>query len=440
MAQIPQSVELEEGCIGCMLAQPRDAVTEFVAKYPAGPRLFWDERLRLIVETLISMVDEAKHIDSITLTDELKKHKSLEKSGGHAYLGKLWELATSTGGLVYYADQLVDLHVSRQLVLMGDKLKTLGFERKGKAALEEVEREVLAIGEEGLNSEDIDLKELVHGAILRLEESWKHGTIRGLTTGLSDLDKLLRGMKPGHLILIAARPSKGKTSLAMNIVESVAIKQQAPVAVFSMEMPREELVDRLLSSVARIPLTNFIPDKATNHDFAAITGASVLISASPIRINDTGGLTIGSLKALSRRMVQRHKSQLIVVDYIQLMSGAGGKNGNREQDISEISRGLKAMAKELKLPVLALSQLNRQMETDGREPRLSDLRESGSLEQDADVVVMIHDTCDDSVNAREVKLLVRKNRGGATGVVPAMFLRDITRFECKARITKQDEF
>ena len=431
MREIPHSLELEQGCLSCLVGQPAEAVTEFLATFPAGEKLFWDERNRTLFGVLATMVDEGLPVDEILLLDELKKRKILTSCGGPEYINKLYNNALPMGALSHYAEPLVDLHVDRQLIMVGDKLQASGMARGGRKSLDEAERDVLAISVDAITCDDANVKVLVRESLHRLEESYRGIKQEGISTGLRDLDDLLRGMKPGQLIVIAARPSKGKTSLAMNIVEHVSLALEKPVGVFSLEMSRDELVDRMLASIARIPLSNFLPGKASENDFATMMRASVQVGNAKLRIVDTGGLSIMALKASARRMVRRWNVELIVVDYIQLMGGQTKEN--RTQEVSEISRGLKAMAKELRVPVIALSQLNRQSESDQREPRLSDLRESGSIEQDADTVVMIHDPKDDDGDVKEVRLLVRKNRTGATGTVEAMFLRSITRFESKAK-------
>jgi replicative DNA helicase len=430
MSNIPASKELEDGCLGCILANPSESVNALMSHYSAGAKLFFDQRNRLIFERLADMVDENLPVDEVTLCDFIQKKNELNKVGGIVALSALWGNATSAHNLKYYADQLNDLHVSRELLHVGQRLVKLGVERAGVAGLDEAEREVLAIGSQNRVGDDSSIKRAVKTVVVRLQERFEGKHVEtGLMTGLADLDNTLHGLKPGQLIIIAARPSKGKTALAMQMAQTIALHSGAGVGVFSLEMAKEELAERMIAVESEVDLGRL--QGMTMADFDKISKASVAIAGSGIRINERGGISVSALRAAARRMVQRHHVKLLVVDYIQLM--VGSTRENRTQEVSEISRGLKALAKELVVPVIALSQLNRQSESEGREPRLSDLRESGSIEQDADVVIMIHQKESEmSAGQVPVELLVQKHRNGRTGRVEVWFVPSITKFRSKS--------
>jgi replicative DNA helicase len=429
MSGIPQNMELERGLLGCLLCEPAQTVTEFVATYPNGAKLFWDARHRAIFDALVEMVDTGKPVDSVLLMTHLDSKDELQEAGGIAYLTEVLGCATTAVNFPYYAEQLLDLHVDRELLNAGEKLKNLAGKRLGRASLDEAEKTVMGISLEHTLNDSLSVKDLVKGALVRMQDRWEGKEPEGLKTGLRDLDRLLVGLKPGGCYVVAARPSKGKTSLAMQIVENVSVINGIPSGVFSLEMSREELIDRMICTMSQVCASSLSHHAATEQQFSAIRRAAKAISSAPMEICDQGGLTISALRAKARRMAQRHHIQLLVVDYIQLMQGHSTRE-NRNQEVSEVSRGLKSLAKELRLPVIVVSQLNRQSENENRMPRLSDLRESGSIEQDADVVVMIHErTPRNERGISEVDLLVLKQRSGPTGTVPVLFATDITRFK-----------
>jgi replicative DNA helicase len=316
--------------------------------------------------------------------------------------------------------------------------------------MDEVERDVLRISEARVESTTSTIKDLVNRAIDTIEDFHaRQGLLTGIGTNLLDLDKLTSGLHPGEMIVIAARPSMGKTSIAMNIVEHVVLEQKLPAAVFSLEMSAEALVLRMMCSLARVNLRSIREGFMSEADFPKLTGAAGRLANAPLFIDDSAGLSILQLRARARRLAQQHGVKLFVVDYLQLLhSTARRAQENRQQEISDISSGLKALAKELKVPVLVLSQLNRELERDkSRKPRLSDLRESGAIEQDADVVGLLYKPNagedDDSVTAEEpeglpVNLLIAKQRNGPTGDVNLTFLKPYTRFESAAKVSDED--
>jgi len=325
------------------------------------------------------------------------------------------------------------------------------YEHEGQVdeLLDEVERDVLRISEERVEPSTRTIKDLVHKAINTVEEfHQRKGLLTGISTGYPDLDALTSGLHGGEMVVIAARPSMGKTSLAINIAEHVALQQRLPVGVFSLEMTAESLVLRLLCSLARVNMRDMREGFLAERDFPKLTSAAGKLSAAPLFIDDSPGLSILQLRARARRMVQQHGIKLFVVDYLQLLHSTAKRAENRQQEIADISNGIKALAKELAVPVVVLSQLNRDVEKErNRKPRLSDLRESGAIEQDADLVALLYKPNsgeDDEGGAREepeavaVNLLIAKQRNGPQGEVNLTFLKGYTRFESVAKVNAED--
>jgi replicative DNA helicase len=317
--------------------------------------------------------------------------------------------------------------------------------------MDEVERDILRISEARVTSETKTIKDLVKSAITQIEDfHQRQGLLTGVATGFTDLDKMTSGLHAGEMIVIAARPSMGKTSLAMNVAEHVAIEQKLPVGVFSLEMTSESLVLRMLCSRSRVNLRNVRDGFLAERDFPKLTGAAGKLASAPLFIDDSSGLSILQLRAKARRMAQQHGIKLFVIDYLQLLHSTARRAENRQQEIADISNGIKSLAKELEVPIIVLSQLNRELEKDkNRKPRLSDLRESGAIEQDADVVGLLYkpssgDDDDSSASTGEeqdavaVNLLIAKQRNGPTGDVNLTFLKSFTRFESAAKVSDDD--
>jgi replicative DNA helicase len=314
--------------------------------------------------------------------------------------------------------------------------------------LDEVERDILRISGDRVAITSRTIKDLVHAAIHNIEDyHQRQGKLGGIATGFIDLDKVTDGLHEGEMIIIAARPSMGKTSLAMNMVEHVVTHLRLPVGVFSLEMTAESLVMRMMSSLARVNSRNIRDGFLSERDFARLTTAAGQLAKAPLFIDDSSALSILQLRAKARRMHQQYGIKLFVIDYLQLLHSTARRAENRQQEIADISNGVKALSKELKVPVLVLSQLNRELEKDkNRKPRLSDLRESGAIEQDADVVALLYkpNSGDDDEGsspdqeAVPVNLLIAKQRNGPTGDVNLTFLKSFTRFESAAKISGED--
>ena len=446
----PHSIEAEQGVLGCVMLNPNENMGTCIEKFKSGAEVFYDLRHRELYDLIAELYDKKQPIDIFTLSQSLRDRKQLNNVGGLAYLNDLMDKAPSGLNLPYYLEIVREKYVLRKMLHTCSDIVGRVYEEQDNvdSLLDTVERDVLSISEERSENEDKSIKTLVRDAISTLESYHKNqGMLTGLSSGFHDLDKMTHGMHPGEMVVIAARPSMGKTSLAMNIAEHVALEQNEPVGVFSLEMSSESLVMRMISSLARINSHDMQEGILTPKDFPRISEAAGRLTKASLHIDDTAGLSILQLSARARRMWQQHDIKLFVIDYLQLLHSTSRRAGeNRQQEIAEISSGIKAMAKTLGVPVIVLSQLNRELEKDkNRKPRLSDLRESGSIEQDADLVGLLYkpsgvdeDTDDPESEARPVNLLIAKQRNGPTGDVPLTFLKGYTRFENAAKFNPED--
>ena len=377
----------------------------------------------------------------------------MEQVGGIAYLQTLPDAVPSAANLSYYLDFVQEKFLLRKMIQTCTDVVGRVYEFEGEVdmLMDEVERDILKISESRVQGETKTIKDLVKSAITQIEDFHnRQGLLTGVATGFTDLDRMTSGLHPGEMVVIAARPSMGKTSLAMNIAEHVAIDQKLPVGVFSLEMTSESLVLRMLCSRSRVNLRNIRDGFLAERDFPKLTGAAGKLAAAPLFIDDSPGLSILQMRAKARRMAQQHGIKLFVIDYLQLLHSTARRAENRQQEIADISSGIKSLAKELKVPVIVLSQLNREVEKDKkRKPQMSDLRESGSIEQDADVIALLYKptsgddedggapTGEDN-DAVPVNLLIAKQRNGPTGDVNLTFLKSYTRFESAAKISDDD--
>ena len=373
--------------------------------------------------------------------------------GGIAYLSQLQDSVPSAANLGFYLEVVKEKYLLRKMIqtCSGVVGRIYDYEGEVDQLLDEVEKEVLRVNESRVQTNVRGVKDLVNHAINTLENFFnRQGQLSGLPTGFADFDKMTDGLKGGEMIVIAARPSMGKTSLAMNIAEHVAIEAKVPVGVFSLEMSAESLMLRMMCSLARVNMRSIRDGFMSESDFPKIMAAAGRLSNSKLFIDDSAGLSILQLRARARRMSQQHGIKLFVIDYLQLLhSTARRSQDNRQQEIAEISSGIKALAKELNVPVIVLAQLNREIEKDkSRKPRMSDLRESGSIEQDADLVGLLYkpnagdddaaDAVPDESDGLAVNLLIAKQRNGPTGDVNLTFLKSYTRFESAAKFSDAD--
>ncbi len=446
----PHSLEAEQGVLGCVLLAPNESLGLCVDKLKGGAEAFYDLRHQTLYELLVGMYDRKDPIDLITVQQKLKDAGTLEGVGGLAYLSNLMDAVPSAANLSYYVEIMREKHVLRRMLRACTQVIGRVHEHQGEVdgLIDEVERDILKISEEREDAGVRGMKDLVRGAIDLIQSYHaRAGGLTGIGTGLSDLDKLTSGLHEGEMIVIAARPSVGKTSLAMNIVEHVIVEEGLPVGVFSLEMTSESLVMRMLCSLARVNGRAIRDGFLSEQDMRKLTGAASKMAKAPLYIDDTSGLSILQLRARARRMWQQHGIKLIVIDYLQLLHSSSRKaQDNRQQEVAEISAGVKALAKELKVPVIVLSQLNRDVEKRGKaeKPKLSDLRESGSIEQDADVVGLLYrvesdeDETDPTADTLRVNLMIAKQRNGPAGDdVRLIFRKGMTRYECASPIADE---
>ena len=441
----PQSVEAERSVIGGLLlaAEGWDAIAELVTAED-----FYRPEHRAIFRQIARLVDLGQPVDVVTVADRLHATGELEAAGGHTYLAELAESTPTAANIRAYARAVHERAVLRKLIGAAQDIANTGFNPEGRTAeelLDEAERRIMQISEEGPKSGGPRAMEpLLQGALERIEELFQSGgEITGLTTGFVDLDRMTSGLQNSDLVIVAGRPSMGKTSFAMNLVENAAAVADKPILVFSMEMPAEQLVIRMMSSLGKIDQTRVRTGKLEQEDWPKLSAAMTKLKEARILIDDTPALTPTELRSRARRVAREHGSLgLIMVDYLQLMRVAGANEG-RTAEISEISRSLKAIAKEFACPMVALSQLNRALEQrPNKRPVNSDLRESGAIEQDADVIMFIYRDevyHEDSPDRGVAEVIIGKQRNGPIGTCKLAFRGEFTRFENLAR-DGYDEF
>jgi replicative DNA helicase len=431
----PHSVEAEQAVIGGLLLDNR-------AWEDIGDRVsesdFYRGDHRLIFNAIRSLEEKSQPFDAVTLSEWLEKNSQLEDVGGMAYIGRLAKETPTAANIVAYADIVRERSVLRQLIAVGTDIAGSGFNTEGRGSRELVEmaeKRIYEIAEEDMRGRGgfRDIKELLTKTVEEIDYLFQaEGNITGVPTGFDKFDDSTTGLHAGELIIIAGRPSMGKTTFAMNIAENAAIGHKTPVAVFSMEMPGEQLAMRMISSLGRIDQHHVRTGQLTDEDWPRITSAVHMLSEAKLFIDDTPALSPGEVRARARRIKRQHGLGLVVLDYLQLMQVPGGGE-NRATEISEISRGLKAMAKELNVPVIALSQLNRSLEQrNDKRPIMSDLRESGAIEQDADLIVFIYRDevyNEDSPDKGMAEIIIAKQRNGPIGKSVLTFLGKYTKFE-----------
>lgn len=421
----PHSQEAEESVLGAMLLD-KDAVIA-VAEFLI-PEDFYDERLREIYKACLDLYEERTPIDVLTVTDKLKKRKVLKDLGGASYLADLANKVPTAAHVEHYGRIVKDSSTKRALMAAASRLVDISMDESMGAseALDAAESQVFSLSQKSLSATFTSVKDTLAESFDRLDELHKQGEgIRGVATGFADLDDALAGMQKSNLLILAARPGVGKTSLALNIAEYVAVKNKRPLGFFSLEMSREELVDRLLVGQADIDAWKLKTGKLSEDDFTKLSNAMGELAEAPLYIDDTPALSILEMRTKSRRLQVEHGLDFIIVDYLQL---ARSRNlENRVQEVSEISQGLKNLAREIKVPVLAISQLSRAVETrGGKKPQLSDLRDSGSIEQDADVVMFLWR--EDEENNENMMLDIAKHRNGPLRSIPLRFRGDRIKF------------
>ncbi|WP_236616439.1 replicative DNA helicase [Schnuerera ultunensis] len=404
------------------------------------PEDFYKEANREIFEAIIELFNRNEPVDLITLSEELRKRGTLENLGGVTYLAELSGGVAITSNVKYYCDIVEEKSILRRLIKSCDDIMAKSYEGTEEVnnIIEEAEKNIFDITQGRHREGFAPIKEVLLDSFSKIEEMAAHqGELTGLTTGFIDIDQKLSGMQNSDLILLAARPSMGKTALGINIATNSAIKAEASVAIFSLEMSKEQLVQRMISSAAHVDLQKIISGRLNEDEWIKIIDAMGPLSQAKIFIDDTAGISLTEMKAKCRRLKIERGLDLIVIDYLQLMQ-SHGRQENRQQEISAISRGLKALAKEMDCPVIALSQLSRapELRSDHR-PILSDLRESGAIEQDADVVLFLYRDeyyHEDSDKKNIGEVIIAKHRNGPTGVVELVWKKEFTKFLNKENI------
>jgi replicative DNA helicase len=434
----PHSQEAESSVLGGLLLDNNswDKVADLLVEAD-----FYRYEHRLVFASISVLVNANRPADVITVFEQMQSQGKAEEIGGLAYLNSLAQYVPSSANIRRYAEIVRERSILRKLVSVSDEIATSALNTNGRPVtniLDEAEQKIFSIGEEGSRMRQgfQSMDKLVLQLLDRVEEmSLNPNDITGVPTGFFDLDRMTSGMQAGDLIVLAARPSMGKTALAINIAEHVALKEDLPVAVFSMEMGASQLAIRIVGSIGRIDQGRLRTGKLIDDEWPRLTEAIEKLKTVSLSIDETPGLNTSELRASARRLARScGKLGLVVVDYLQLMSGSSGGDGeNRATELGEISRGLKMLAKELQCPVIALSQLNRGVEqrTDKR-PMMSDLRESGAIEQDADVIMFIYRDDyynKDSKDPGVAEIIIAKQRNGPTGTVKLTFLKPITKFE-----------
>ncbi len=437
----PHSQEAESSVLGGLLLDNNswDKVADLLAEAD-----FYRYEHRLVFASITSLVNANRPADVITVFEQMQSQGKAEEIGGLAYLNSLAQYVPSSANIRRYAEIVRERSILRKLVSVSDEIATSALNTNGRPVtniLDEAEQKIFSIGEEGSRMRQgfQSMDKLVVQLLDRVEEMSKNpNDITGVPTGFFDLDRMTSGMQAGDLLVLAARPSMGKTALAINIAEHVALHEDLPVAVFSMEMGASQLAIRIVGSIGRIDQGRLRTGKLIDDEWPRLSDAIERLKTVSLSIDETPGLTTSELRASARRLARScGKLGLVVVDYLQLMSGSGGGDGeNRATELGEISRGLKMLAKELQCPVIALSQLNRGVEqrTDKR-PMMSDLRESGAIEQDADVIMFIYRDDYYNKDSKEpgvAEIIIAKQRNGPTGTVKLTFLKPITKFESYA--------
>jgi replicative DNA helicase len=430
----PQNIDAEQSVLGGILLE-NEAINKIIEHITGDD--FYRESHRKIFLSMLELFEKKEPIDLITLTDVLKKKNHLEDVGGSAYLSSLVDNIPTAANIAYYAKIVREKSLLRNLIGTATEIATRGYEDSEDVEdiLDDAERSIFEITGKQIKPSFFDLKTILKESLRTIERlSERKEFVTGVPTGFVEIDRLTAGLQPSDLVIVAGRPSMGKTAFCLNIAQYAAIEAEIPVAIFSLEMSKEQIALRMICSEGRVDAHRLRRGFLEKEDWQKLIRAIDLLSQAPIFIDDTPALTVLEMRAKARRLKAEHNLGLLIVDYLQLMRGRGGRD-NREQEISDISRSLKALAKELNLPIVALSQLNRRVEDrPNKKPQLADLRESGAIEQDADVIAFIYrdelyNRSDDNPNKGIAEILVGKQRNGPTGDIKLTFVDKYTRFE-----------
>jgi replicative DNA helicase len=428
----PQNLDAEMSLLGAVLIDEETLadISEHVT-----PKDFYDKRHGIVYGAMMRLYEKHKPVDLLTLTEELSRKKELETIGGSAYLTELTNYVPTAAHAEAYAELVSQKAIRRRLIKASGDISELGYdeETSTQELLEQAEAQLFSVSDQSLKQDLVSIESILTESFDRMEELHRNkGTLRGVRTGYRDLDNMTAGLQRSDLIILAARPAMGKTTLVTNLAYNVATIAKQPVLFFSLEMSKEQLVDRMLADASGVDAWNIRTGNLSDEDFSKLSEAMGEMAEAPIFIDDTPGVSVLEMRTKARRAMHEQPLGLIIVDYLQLMQGSGRDNGNRVQEVSEISRGLKLLARELNVPVIALSQLSRSVESRSPQiPQLADLRESGSIEQDADIVMFIYREAyydPDSDRGNITDLIVAKHRNGPTGRIELYFHPERLRF------------
>ena len=429
----PQNLDAEKSLLGAVLID-EEVLADAAEITHAND--FYDKNHGLIFAGMMRLFEKHKPVDLLTLTDELKRKDELEMVGGSAYLTELTNYVPTAAHASAYAEMVAQTAVRRRLIKASGEISELGYDESTttQELLEKAEAELFSVSDQSTKQDLVSLESILTDSFDRIEELSKNrGSLRGVRTGYRDLDNMTAGLQKSDLIILAARPAMGKTTLVTNLAYNVATIEKKPVLFFSLEMSKEQLVDRMLADASGVDSWNIRTGNLSDNDFAKLSEAMGEMAEAPIYIDDTPGLSVLEMRTKARRIAHENQLGLIIVDYLQLMQANGNHNGNRVQEVSEISRGLKLIARELNVPLIALSQLSRSVESRTPPiPQLADLRESGSIEQDADIVSFIYRPGYYEPDNPEVQnitdLIIAKHRNGPVGKVQLYFHPERLRF------------
>lgn len=435
----PQNIEAEQAVLGAMLIE-REAISKVVELL--RPEDCYREAHRLIFNAMLELFNKNDAVDMVTVIEFLRKGDKLEGAGGISYITSLANSVPTAANVMYHARIVEEKALLRQLINAATNIASQGYEGSEEVStiLDSAEKSILSVSSRRLGGEFTPIKSIIFDAFTKIEQLYaSKGSITGLSTGFKDLDRLTSGLQPSDLILIAARPSMGKTAFVLNIAQHIGIKEKKAVAFFSLEMSKEQLVQRMLCAESTIDSQRLRIGELEPNDWTKLVNGADRLSAAPIFIDDTSGITVMEMRSKARRLKIEYDLQLIIIDYLQLMQGSSKKGSeNRQQEISEISRSLKGLAREIGVPVIALSQLSRSVESrQVKKPMLSDLRESGSLEQDADIVAFLYrddyyNPDSDQKNITEV--IIAKHRNGPVDTVQLFFHKQFTKFSDLSKV------
>lgn len=421
----PHDIAAERSVLGAIMVDP-EAIIQIAEKLK--PDSFYDPNHQIIYEAMSDLFEQRTPIDAVTVTNSLKKKKQLQKVGGSAAIADLTNAVSSASNITHYAQLVAEASLRRKMISASAEMNENAFEETTpiQEIIDSIEQQVFGLSQQQSSKAFIPIKETLAESFERLDELQKSGSdMRGLPTGFNDLDGILAGLHKSNLIILAARPATGKTAFSLNVSQHIAVTAKKKVGFFSLEMSKEELVDRLLVSQSDIDAWRLKTGRLDQQDFLKLSDGMGVLAEAQIFIDDTPGLSISEMRTKARRLMIEHQIDFLVVDYLQLAHGR--TRDNRVQEVAEISQGLKNIARELRIPVLALSQLSRAVESRGEKvPQLSDLRESGSIEQDADVVLFLYRKDED--NRESISVKVAKHRNGAVGDVDLYFRGDRMKF------------